>query len=137
MEIVYVLPDYFGEFPKPCMNGWGNEFMTIVPNGDVLPCPAASAIASLRFENVRERPLAEIWNSSDAFERYRGTEWMPEPCKSCERRELDWGGCRCQAFLLAGDAGATDPACSLSADHAVVVALREPSENTEAVARRA
>jgi pyrroloquinoline quinone biosynthesis protein E len=137
MEIIYVLPDYFGEFPKPCMNGWGSEFMTIVPNGDVLPCPAASAIASLRFENVRERPLAEIWNSSDAFERYRGTEWMPEPCKSCERRELDWGGCRCQAFLLTGDAGATDPACSLSADHAVVVALREPSENIEAVARRA
>jgi pyrroloquinoline quinone biosynthesis protein E len=136
MEIVYVLPDYFGEFPKPCMNGWGSQFITVTPNGDVLPCPAASAIEGLRFENVRERPLAEIWNHSDAFERYRGTGWMPEPCKSCERRELDWGGCRCQAFLLTGDAAATDPACSLSPHHSVVVDLREDREARELVARR-
>ena len=124
MEIVYVLPDYFGEFPKPCMSGWANEFMTVTPNGQVLPCPAASAITALRFENVRQRPLAEIWHSSDAFALYRGTAWMREPCRSCERRELDWGGCRCQAFLLAGDAGATDPACSLSPHHDVVERLR-------------
>ena len=136
MEIVYVLPDYFGEFPKPCMNGWGNEFMTVTPNGYVLPCPAASAITSLRFENVLNRGLGEIWRSSESFERYRGTGWMPEPCRSCDRRELDWGGCRCQAFLLAGDAGATDPACSLSPNHSMVVALREVPQDTELVARR-
>ncbi|HVN69930.1 MAG TPA: pyrroloquinoline quinone biosynthesis protein PqqE [Candidatus Binatia bacterium] len=137
MEIVYVLPDYFGEYPKPCMNGWGNQFLTVTPNGSVLPCPAAAAIESLHFENVRDRTLAQIWNESPAFERYRGTEWMPEPCRSCDRREIDWGGCRCQAYLLTGDAGATDPACSLSPAHDVVVALREGAENLEPVARRA
>ncbi|HEX3672226.1 MAG TPA: pyrroloquinoline quinone biosynthesis protein PqqE [Candidatus Cybelea sp.] len=137
MEITYVLPDYFGDFPKPCMNGWGNEFMTVTPNGDVLPCPAASAIRTLRFENVRDRSLGEIWKSSQAFERYRGTAWMSEPCRSCERRELDWGGCRCQAFLLAGDAGAADPACSLSPHHSIVEALREASPELEPVPRRA
>ncbi len=124
MEIVYVLSDYFAEFPKPCMDGWGRRFLTIAPNGAVLPCPAASAIRTLRFDNVRERPLGEIWRESEAFERYRGTAWMPEPCRSCERKEIDWGGCRCQAYLLAGDAGATDPACSRSPDHATVIELR-------------
>jgi PqqA peptide cyclase len=137
MEIIYVLPDYFGEFPKPCMNGWGVQFMTVTPNGGVLPCPAAAAIRTLTFENVRDRPLGEIWHHSESFERYRGTQWMPEPCRSCERRELDWGGCRCQAFLLTGNAGATDPACSLSPDHHLVASLREGAEETEPVARRA
>jgi PqqA peptide cyclase len=137
MEIVYVLPDYFGEFPKPCMNGWGNEFLTVTPNGYVLPCPAASAITSLRFENVRDRRLRDIWQHSDSFSRYRGTGWMREPCRSCERREVDWGGCRCQAFLLAGDAGATDPACSLSPHHATVVELRQSANEPELVPRRA
>ncbi|HTU83542.1 MAG TPA: pyrroloquinoline quinone biosynthesis protein PqqE [Candidatus Acidoferrales bacterium] len=125
MEIVYVLPDYFGDFPKPCMNGWGSAFMTVTPNGTVLPCPAAAAIETLRFENVRDRSLSWIWRESPSFEAYRGTGWMPEPCRSCERRESDWGGCRCQAFLLTGDAGVTDPACSLSPHHATMVALRE------------
>ncbi len=137
MEIVYVLPDYFGEFPKPCMNGWAAQFITITPNGYVLPCPAATAIRTLSFENLRDRPLAEIWERSDSFERYRGTGWMPDPCRSCERRELDWGGCRCQAYLLAGDAGATDPACSLSPDHAILTALRDGDEEGALVARRA
>lgn len=136
MEIVYVLPDYFGDFPKPCMNGWANEFMTVTPNGEVLPCPAASAIRSLRFENVRNRSIAEIWQHSEAFERYRGTAWMSEPCRSCDRRELDWGGCRCQAFLLAGDAAATDPACSLSPHHFVIETLRADAQDVEPVARR-
>jgi PqqA peptide cyclase len=136
MEITYVLPDYFGEFPKPCMNGWGHQFMTVTPNGYVLPCPAAAAIRTLRFENVRERELGEIWRESESFGRYRGTDWMPEPCRSCERREIDWGGCRCQAYLLTGDAGATDPACSLSPDHHVMVALRDGAESPELVARR-
>lgn len=136
MEIVYVLPDYFGEFPKPCMNGWGNTFLTVAPNGDVLPCPAASAIDGMTFENVRARSLADVWSASEAFSRFRGTEWMPEPCRSCERRETDWGGCRCQAFLLAGDAGATDPACSLSPHHHVVERLRAAGGETLAVPRR-
>ena len=136
MEIVYVLPDYFGEFPKPCMNGWGSTFLTVAPNGDVLPCPAASAIDGMTFENVRERSLRDIWSSSEAFARFRGTGWMPEPCRSCDRRETDWGGCRCQAFLLAGDASATDPACSLSPHHDVVVRLRDGQDETLAVPRR-
>jgi PqqA peptide cyclase len=137
MEIIYVLPDYFGEFPKPCMNGWGNEFMTVTPNGYALPCPAAAAITSFHFENIRKRSLGDIWTSSESFQRYRGIGWMPEPCRSCERRELDWGGCRCQAFLLAGDAGVTDPACSLSPNHSVIVALREGSKEGVPVPRRA
>lgn len=136
MEIVYVLPDYFGEFPKPCMNGWGSQFMTVTPNGYVLPCPAASAITTLRFENVRNADLRDIWEASDSFQRYRGTAWMREPCRSCERRELDWGGCRCQAFLVAGDAAATDPACSLSPHHYAVVASRESSQTSQPVPRR-
>ncbi|HVR46196.1 MAG TPA: pyrroloquinoline quinone biosynthesis protein PqqE [Candidatus Binatia bacterium] len=137
MEIVYVLPDYFDEFPKPCMNGWGRQFMTVTPNGTVLPCPAAAAIRTLRFENVRERALGEIWGESDSFRCYRGTGWMPEPCRSCERREIDWGGCRCQAFLLTGDAGVTDPVCSLSSDHHLVAALRHGTQERKLVARRA
>lgn len=136
MEIVYVLPDYFGEFPKPCMNGWGHQFMTVTPNGYVLPCPAAAAIRTLDFENIRDRALGEIWRDSESFRRYRGTDWMPEPCRSCGRRELDWGGCRCQAYLLTGDAGATDPACSLSPHHDRVVALQEGIEGAELVPRR-
>jgi pyrroloquinoline quinone biosynthesis protein E len=114
MEILFVRPDYFDDRPKPCMNGWGRRFLTVNPVGDVLPCPTAAEIRSLRFDNVRRRPLPWIWNDSEAFNRYRGTAWMPEPCRSCERREVDFGGCRCQAFLLTGDAGATDPACALS-----------------------
>jgi PqqA peptide cyclase len=137
MQITYVFPDYFEEFPKPCMQGWGSQFMTVTPNGQVLPCPAASAIDSLHFENVRGHTLREIWQSSESFARYRGTAWMPEPCRSCDRREVDWGGCRCQAFLLAGDAGLTDPVCSLSPNHHLLVALRDAAQETELVARRA
>ncbi len=125
MDIVYVLPDYFGDFPKPCMNGWGRTFLTVTPNGYVLPCPAAAAIRTLEFENVRDRELAEIWNHSPSFEAYRGTEWMPEPCRSCARKEVDWGGCRCQAYLLTGDAGVTDPACIFSPEHERIEAIRE------------
>jgi pyrroloquinoline quinone biosynthesis protein E len=136
MEIVYVAADYFSDFPKPCMNGWGSTFLTVTPNGDVLPCPAAAAISTLRFENVRERDLTGIWNDSEAFERYRGTGWMSEPCRTCERREVDWGGCRCQAFLLAGDAGLTDPACSLSPHRALLESLRDDNAATELVPRR-
>jgi len=136
MEIVYVLPDYFGDFPKPCMNGWGRTFVTVAPNGTVLPCPAAAAIRTLHFDNVRDRTLGDIWRNSAAFEAYRGTAWMPEPCRSCDKREIDWGGCRCKAYLVAGDAGVTDPACSLSALHDRIESLRASPRDVEFVPRR-
>jgi PqqA peptide cyclase len=125
MQLTYVLPDYFASRPKPCMHGWGRAFMTVAPDGRVFPCPAAAAITTLRFDSVREHTLRDIWSSSAAFSAYRGTGWMPEPCRSCDRKEIDWGGCRCQAFLLTGDAGVTDPACELSRDHALVEAWRD------------
>jgi PqqA peptide cyclase len=114
MEVLYVIPDYYSERPKPCMHGWGNRHLTVDPAGNVLPCPTAGEIPGMRFENVRQRSLSWIWGESESFNRFRGTEWMPEPCRSCEFREVDFGGCRCQAALLTGDAGVTDPACSLS-----------------------
>jgi pyrroloquinoline quinone biosynthesis protein E len=114
LRIDYVLPDALAERPKPCMEGWGRRYLTVNPQGDVLPCPTASCIESLRFDNVRQHSLRWIWEESDAFNRFRGTAWMPEPCRSCEWRHTDFGGCRCQAALLTGDAANTDPACSLS-----------------------
>jgi pyrroloquinoline quinone biosynthesis protein E len=121
--IDYVVPDYYARRPKPCMGGWARQFLTVTPAGKVLPCHAADSIPGLAFESIRERPLAEIWESSEAFRRFRGTDWMPEPCRSCDRREIDWGGCRCQAFALVGDAAATDPACGLSPHHERIAAL--------------
>jgi PqqA peptide cyclase len=119
MEIIYVIPDYYSRYPKPCMDGWGRRQLTVVPNGDVLPCPTAHELPLPRA-SVREHPLAWIWERSPLFQRFRGTAWMPEPCRSCERRELDFGGCRCQAFQLTGDASRADPVCHLSPDHAIV-----------------
>ncbi|HEX8936131.1 MAG TPA: pyrroloquinoline quinone biosynthesis protein PqqE, partial [Pseudonocardiaceae bacterium] len=104
MEIVYVVADYYEPYPKPCMYGWGARQLTVAPNGDVLPCPAASVITTLPVENVLSRPLREIWYSSESFNAYRGEEWMREPCRTCDRRTVDFGGCRCQAFQLLGDA---------------------------------
>jgi len=123
MEVLYVLPDYHGERPKPCMQGWGARQLTIDPEGRVLPCPTASAIPGMRFESIREKPLSWIWAESESFNRFRGTDWMPEPCASCDRRTVDHGGCRCQAALLTGDPARTDPACSLSPDREVLVRL--------------
>jgi pyrroloquinoline quinone biosynthesis protein E len=120
MKITYVVPDYYSRCPKPCMGGWGQRQLTVAPNGDVLPCPAAGQISNLPKENVRERALAWIWEESSLFNRFRGTDWMREPCRSCSRATIDFGGCRCQAFQLAGDAAATDPACHLSPDHGIV-----------------
>jgi pyrroloquinoline quinone biosynthesis protein E len=128
MKIAYVLPDYYGDRPKPCMNGWGRRHLTVNPAGDVLPCPTASAIPVLRFDNVRNRSLEQIWAESEAFQRFRGTAWMPEPCRSCDQRTVDFGGCRCQAFLLTGDAAATDPACSLAPRRAVLDRLLQSLE---------
>jgi len=122
LVIDYVVPDYYAQYPKPCMGGWGRRFINVSPSGKVLPCHAAETIAGLFFDSVRDRSLEDIWSSSDAFNRFRGTAWMPEPCKSCARREIDWGGCRCQAFAVTGDAASTDPACSLSAAHENLVA---------------
>jgi pyrroloquinoline quinone biosynthesis protein E len=125
MEIVYVVADYYEKYPKPCMYGWGARQLTVAPNGDVLPCPAASVISTLTVENVTRRPLAEIWYSSESFNAYRGESWMPDPCRSCDRKGLDFGGCRCQAFMLTGDAGATDPVCSKSPKRGLVDAIIE------------
>ena len=117
LVIDYVVPDYYAKRPKACMGGWGRRFLNVTPSGHVLPCHAAESITGLAFDSVRERSLREIWHSSDAFQRFRGTDWMPEPCRGCERAEIDWGGCRCQAFALTGNAARTDPACALSEDH--------------------
>ena len=125
LTIDYVIPDYYAARPKACMGGWARRFLNVTPSGKVLPCHAAETMTHLTFERVTERSLAEIWANSPAFEAYRGTDWMPEPCQSCSRAEIDWGGCRCQALALTGDAAATDPACALSPHHAEMVALAE------------
>jgi pyrroloquinoline quinone biosynthesis protein E len=115
-----VLPDYFAPFPKACLNGWGRVFLTVAADGTVLPCQTAREIRGLKFENARRRSLAEIWFESEAFQKFRGTGWLPEPCQSCPRKEQDFGGCRCQAFLLTGEATATDPVCSLAPRHHLI-----------------
>jgi PqqA peptide cyclase len=126
MRIDSVVPDYYAKYPKACMGGWGRRLMLINPSGKVLPCHAAEVLPGLSFENVRDQSLEWIWQESVSFQRFRGEDWMPEPCRSCERRTEDFGGCRCQAFLLAGDAMVTDPACSLAPSHGIVeLAVRE------------
>ncbi len=125
MRIDCVVPDYYARYPKACMGGWGRRLMLIDPSGQVLPCHAAGVIPGMKFDNVKEHPLEWIWRESSAFQRFRGEAWMPEPCRSCERRAEDFGGCRCQAFLLAGDASATDPVCSLAPTHHLVETARE------------
>ena len=144
MDVIYVLPDYYSQYPKPCMGGWGKRQLTVAPNGDALPCPAAHALPLPRA-SVREDSLAWIWTESPLFQplqrgverpvvhdqRFRGTDWMPDPCRSCSRREIDFGGCRCQAFQLTGDAARTDPVCHLSPDHGIVAeAVRAANEGT-------
>jgi pyrroloquinoline quinone biosynthesis protein E len=120
VRIDFATPDYFAKFPKPCMGGLGRTAILIDPAGRVMPCHSAMVLPEMKFENVRDRALSEIWESSEAFERFRGTAWMKEPCVSCERKDKDFGGCRCQAFLLTGDERAADPVCSLSKDRAKV-----------------
>lgn len=125
LVIDFVVPDYYAQRPKPCMGGWGRGSINITPSGKALPCHAAETIAGIRFDNVRDKRLAEIWLHSDAFQRFRGTDWMAQPCRSCELRTVDWGGCRCQALAFAGDAGLTDPACAKSALHAAFTRIAE------------
>ncbi|QTP60190.1 pyrroloquinoline quinone biosynthesis protein PqqE [Billgrantia antri] len=127
MRLLFVVPDYYAERPKACMGGWGAIFMTVAPDGAVLPCHSARMLP-MSFPNVRDRGLREIWYDSEAFNRYRGDGWMREPCRSCDERHQDVGGCRCQAYLLTGDATATDPVCSLSPDHHLVEAARREAE---------
>jgi pyrroloquinoline quinone biosynthesis protein E len=117
LVIDFVVPDYYAKRPKPCMGGWGRGIINITPSGKVLPCHAAESLPGLTFDNVRNKRLRDIWLTSDAFQKYRGTSWMQEPCASCEFRERDWGGCRCQAFAVLGEATLTDPACNKSVHH--------------------
>src|SRR5262249_33986161 len=123
IRVEYVGADYYAKYPKPCMGGWGRKVMLITPSGDALPCHAAAVIPGLHFKNIKEKPLREIWEASDAFQKFRGESWMLEPCKSCDRRAQDFGGCRCQALLLTGNPAATDPVCSLSHDRPKVDAI--------------
>ena len=122
-RLLFVVPDYFEERPKACMNGWGSVFLSVAPDGLAMPCHNARDLPGLALPDVRQQPLADIWHRSQAFNTYRGDEWMQAPCRSCDERHKDFGGCRCQAFLLTGDAAATDPVCSKSAHHDKVVQL--------------
>jgi len=129
MEVLFVTPDYYTDLPKACMDGWGRRFIVLSPDGLALPCHAAHTLPGLHFESVRERSLGDIWRDSAGFGAFRGESWMPEPCRSCERRGVDFGGCRCQAFHLTGKAEATDPTCRLSPDHHLIeTARREAAE---------
>ncbi len=128
MDVIYVMPDYVTGMPKPCMDGWGQLSLTVAPDGKILPCPGATCITTLAFDDVRRVALGDAWRKGSAFEAFRGEGWMPEPCASCERRAIDFGGCRCQAFALTGDAKRTDPACSKAPDHGIVVRARERAE---------
>lgn len=129
MKLFFVVPDYFAERPKKCMNGWGEVFMIVTANGDVLPCHSARALPGLSFPNVRENGLEWAWNASPAFNKYRGMDWLKEPCRSCDEKEKDLGGCRCQAYLLSGDAEAADPVCTKSPHRHLIDAAIKDSEN--------
>jgi PqqA peptide cyclase len=128
MEILAVLPDYFADRPRACMDGWGRRYLVVSPDGRVLPCHAAHTLPGLVFESVTDKPLGDIWGGSHGFNQFRGEGWMPEPCRSCDRRSIDFGGCRCQAFALTNDLTATDPTCALAPRHDLVVAARARAE---------
>ena len=131
-----VVPDYYARYPKPCVGGWGRRSLNVTPAGKVLPCHAAESIPGLEFWNVRDHSLVDIWANAPAFNAFRGTAWMKEPCASCPRREQDFGGCRCQAFALTGDARATDPVCHLAPDHARVAELAAVRSDAPYIYRR-
>jgi len=129
MKVFFVVPDYFSDRPKKCMNGWGEVFMIVTANGDVLPCHSARVLPNIEFPNVKDKGLDWVWNDSPAFNKYRGDSWMKEPCRSCAEKEKDLAGCRCQAFMLTGDAEGADPVCSLSPNHHVITQAIEDSRN--------
>jgi pyrroloquinoline quinone biosynthesis protein E len=139
IEVLFVLPDYYADLPRPCMDGWARRFVVVTPSGRALPCHQAASITTLNWQNVEEHALSAIWHESPAFRAFRGEDWLPDPCKSCARRAVDFGGCRCQAFALTGDAAATDPACIHAPRHDLVVLAREradtapPALETEAL----
>lgn len=130
-ELLFVLPDYYADRPKPCMGGWGQRLIVVAPDGGVFPCHAARGLPGLEFWNVREHSLRECWEDSPGINAFRGEAWMPEPCRSCDERSKDFGGCRCQAFRLTGDAGATDPACTKAPMHEIIRRLRGSGESGE------
>jgi pyrroloquinoline quinone biosynthesis protein E len=127
VKLIFVTPDYYEERPKACMNGWGNLFLTVTPDGTALPCHGARQMP-IQFPNVRDHTMQHIWYESFGFNRFRGYEWMPEPCRSCDEKEKDFGGCRCQAFMLTGDASNTDPVCSKSPQHHLITQARDEAE---------
>jgi len=124
MDLCFVLPDYYADRPKACLNGWGRRYLVVNPEGLALPCHLAHTLPGLRFDNVRQRPLTEIWHQSHGFNRFRGEEWLPDPCRSCPSRSEDFGGCRCQAYHVTGKAEAADPACALAPDHWMIEVAR-------------
>lgn len=132
MQIVYVLPDYYESYPKPCYGGWGQVYLVVTPDGQTLPCHGATHITTLRFDNVRDRSLGWIWTESPAFLAFRGDDWMKEPCRGCPRKAVDFGGCRCQAFALTGDAANTDPVCTLTPLHTIIERATQEATGPEA-----
>jgi pyrroloquinoline quinone biosynthesis protein E len=124
IEVLFVLPDYYADLPRACMDGWARRYLVVTPSGLALPCHQATSITTLEWQNVREHALTAIWRESPAFLAFRGEDWLPDPCRSCERRAIDFGGCRCQALALTGDVTATDPACVHAPRHDLVVAAR-------------
>lgn len=130
-KLIFVTPDYYEERPKACMNGWANLFLDITPDGTALPCHSARQLP-VQFPNVLEHSISHIWNESFGFNRFRGDAWMPEPCRSCDEKDKDFGGCRCQAFMLTGDASNADPVCSKSAHHGIILAARAEAEQAAA-----
>jgi pyrroloquinoline quinone biosynthesis protein E len=136
MQVLYVLPDYYQMYPKPCMGGWGSVYLVVAPDGRVLPCQAAWQIETLAFDSVRDHPLEWIWHKSPAFTAFRGESWMQSPCRTCDRRTIDFGGCRCQAFQLTGDATQADPVCVLSPHHGLIEAALETGAAVASAAHR-
>ncbi|MFV3372061.1 pyrroloquinoline quinone biosynthesis protein PqqE [Pseudomonas sp. NY15435] len=130
-KLIFVVPDYYEERPKACMGGWGSVFLDVTPDGTALPCHSARQLP-VKFPNVREHSLQHIWYESFGFNRFRGDAWMPEPCRSCDEKARDFGGCRCQAFMLTGDAEATDPVCAKSAHHGIILDARREAETAAA-----
>ena len=131
LTVDFVTPDYFAMYPKPCMGGWARDAFMVAPDGRVLPCHAAGTIPGLVFDRFGDRSLTDIWHHSAAFNAFRGTDWMSEPCRSCDRQEIDWGGCRCQAMAIAGSAAETDPACVKSPLHAQMAMLVDEAMSTD------
>lgn len=131
MELVFVLPDYHAGLPKTCMDGWGRRYIVVTPDGLVLPCHAAHTLPGTRPSRITDDPLSAIWTSSALFRKFRGEDWMPAPCRTCERRTIDFGGCRCQAYHLTGNPAVTDPACALSPDHGLILQARAEAETAD------